>query len=217
MNSVIINQILQTKTIVVVRDVWGQELIKLLSALNEGGITCAEIPFGVKSDVETGEQISVAVNAFKGKMHIGAGTVITSSRLETAVKSGAEFCVAPDTDKDIISAAKKRGVTFISGAFTPSEVKRAWALGADMVKIFPANACGAKYFAALKAPLGGLLPIIAFGGITSENAAEYLSAGASGVGVGSELVRKDLISRGAYAEISKIAKEFLKAQKNDKN
>lgn len=217
MNSAVINQILQTKTIVVIRDVWDSDLIKLLSALNEGGITCAEIAFGVKTDEQTGEQISAAVRAFKDKMHIGAGTVITAERLEIAVKAGAEFCVAPDTDKDIISAAKKRGTLFIAGAFTPSEVKRAWACGADMVKIFPASECGAKYISALKAPLGGLLPIIAFGGITSKNAAEYLSAGASGVGVGAELVRRDLIADGKFGEISKIAKDFLEAQKNDKN
>ncbi len=209
MNSAVINQILQTKTIVVIRDVWDSDLIKLLSALSEGGVTCAEIAFGVKSDEQTGEQITAAVSAFNGKMHIGAGTVITEERLETAVKSGAEFCVAPDTDKDIISAAKKRGMLFISGAFTPSEVKRAWACGADMVKIFPANACGPKYISALKAPLGGLLPVIAFGGITSANAGEYLAAGASGVGVGAELVRKDLIATGKFGEITKITKDFL--------
>lgn len=208
MNSAIINQILQTKTIVVVRGVWGDKLIKLLSALNAGGITCAEIPFGVLPDEQTGEQIAQAVSTFKGKMHIGAGTVITAARLEAAVKSGAEFCVAPDTDKDIISAAKKRGTLFISGAFTPSEVKRAWAYGADMVKIFPASACGPKYIAALKAPLG-VLPIIAFGGITKQNACEYLSAGADGVGVGAELCRLDLIEQNNYGEITRIAKDFL--------
>lgn len=208
MNSAIINQILQTKTVVVVRDVWGEPLIKLLAALNAGGITCAEIPFGVKSDEQTGEQIAAAVNAFKGKMHIGAGTVITAARLDVAVKSGAEFCVAPDTDKDIISAAKKRGTLFISGAFTPSEVKRAWASGADMVKIFPASSCGPKYIAALKAPLG-VLPVIAFGGITKQNVREYLSAGACGVGVGAELVRRDLIEQNNFGEITRIAKSFL--------
>lgn len=208
MNSAIINQILQTKTVVVVRDVWGEPLIKLLAALNAGGITCAEIPFGVKSDEQTGEQIAAAVNAFKGKMHIGAGTVITAARLDVAVKSGAEFCVAPDTDKDIISAAKKRGTLFISGAFTPSEVKRAWASGADMVKIFPASSCGPKYIAALKAPFG-VLPVIAFGGITKQNAREYLSAGACGVGVGAELVRRDLIEQNNFDEITRIAKSFL--------
>lgn len=209
MNTEIANEILKNKTIVVIRDVWGDELKKLLSALYFGGVTCAEIAFGVKSDAETGEQIAEAVKNFGDKMIIGAGTVITESRLETAVKSGARFCVAPDTDKDIISAAKKRGVLFIAGAFTPSEIKRAWACGADMVKVFPADALGAKYISSVMAPLGGLLPVIVFGGITSDNACEFFKAGAKGLGVGSELVRKDLIKSGRFDDITRNAKAFF--------
>lgn len=209
MNSEITNEILKSKAITVIRDVWGDDLKKLLNALYFGGVTCAEIAFGVKSDSETGEQIAEAVKLFGDKMFIGAGTVITESRLEAAVKAGAKFCVAPDTDKEIISSAKKRRVLFIAGAFTPSEIKRAWVSGADMVKIFPANALGAEYVSAVMAPLGSLLPLIVFGGITSNNAREFFKAGAKGLGVGSELVRKDLIKAGKFDEITKIAKNFF--------
>lgn len=209
MNTEIANEILKNKAIVVIRDVWGDELKKLLNALYQGGVTCAEIAFGVKTDEQTGEQIAEAVKLFGDKMIIGAGTVITESRLEIAVKVGARFCVAPDTDKDVISSAKKRGVLFIAGAFTPSEIKRAWVSGADMVKIFPASALGAAYVSAVFAPLGSLLPLIVFGGVTSDNAHEFFKAGAKGLGVGSELVRKDLIKAGRYDEITKIAKTFF--------
>lgn len=199
--------IIKNKAIAVIRGVYGEQLDGLLTALWRGGVRVAEITFGDISDSETCEVVSETVKKFEGKLLLGAGTVTSEECAYYALKAGAKFVVAPDTDAEVIEYVKQRGGFFIAGALTPTEVKRATVSGADMVKIFPSSTVGTKYFSDLKGPFPHI-DLVAFGGITRANFADYIRAGAKGAGIGGDLVRKDLIKSGEFGEIEKIAREY---------
>ena len=206
------NIISENKIIAVIRGVYGEKLYGLLNALKLGKIRVAEITFGDKSDAETRDVIADAVQKFGEEMLIGAGTVTTQDRAYYALQAGAKFTVSPDCDSEVIEYVKQRGGFCISGAFTPTEVKHAFVCGADMVKIFPSDMAGEKYFSDLKGPFPNF-PLVAFGGITRKNIRSFLDAGAVGAGVGGDLIRKDLIAAGDFAQIKEIAKQFADAVK----
>lgn len=117
---------------------------------------------------------------------VGAGTVLARADAEAAVAAGAEFLVAPHLDEQVVEWAAARGVPFIPGAMTPTEAVRGWAAGAAAIKIFPASVVGPRFVREMRGPLGQI-PLIVTGGISAENAGEFVTAGALAVAVGSWL------------------------------
>ena len=194
--------------IVIVRGVRGDNLIKLFDALLKGGITMAEITFGKFSDEETCSDLKEIVEKFGSRMLVGAGTVTTYERAQYAVKAGVKYIVSPVSDKKVIERAKEKGLGVISGAFTPTEIKNAYDLGADVVKLFPANALGPKYIKSIRQPLSDI-PLICFGGININNVCDYLDAGACAVGVGADIVNMEMIEKGDFEGISLKAENFV--------
>ncbi|HET7678204.1 MAG TPA: bifunctional 4-hydroxy-2-oxoglutarate aldolase/2-dehydro-3-deoxy-phosphogluconate aldolase [Candidatus Limnocylindrales bacterium] len=118
---------------------------------------------------------------------IGAGTVMRPGDVAAAAGAGASFIVSPHADADVIAAARDLDVLSIPGALTPTEVIAARALGAGMVKLFPAEPLGTAYLRALRGPLPEV-PLLPTGGIEIEDVPAYLAAGATAVGLGSSLV-----------------------------
>ena len=114
---------------------------------------------------------------------VGAGTVHSPAQVYEAVAAGARFIVTPTLEEDVIAACLAADVPCIAGAFTPSEIARAWRLGASAVKVFPAGALGPQYLKALQGPLGDI-PLIPTGQITGDQVPNYLDAGAVAVGLG---------------------------------
>ena len=204
----IINGIKNRSVIAIVRGVERQHLSNLLSTLLKAGITFAEITFGKKSDAETFNDLQFAIQNFGDKMHIGAGTVTSENRMKLAKQAGCGYLISPVLNTNLIDFCKQNNLVSVIGAFTPSEIKFAYDSGANFVKVFPSNMFGAKYFKELKAPLGEI-PLIAFGGVTCENASEFFSAGAVSVGVGSALINLELINKGDFESIYKIAKRLV--------
>jgi 2-dehydro-3-deoxyphosphogluconate aldolase / (4S)-4-hydroxy-2-oxoglutarate aldolase len=128
---------------------------------------------------------AVVEAAPEGRM-VGAGTVTTPQRLDLARKAGARFAIAPGLDDDTVRSAQEQDMPFLPGVATPSEAGRALALGVRTVKVFPASILGPEWIRAVADPLPELR-MVATGGIDADNAADYLSAGALGVGMGSAL------------------------------
>ena len=124
---------------------------------------------------------------------VGTGTLLDLKQLQQAVRAGAEFLFSPHIDQVIILAAIRQNLPVIPGALTPTEIVTAWTQGATCVKVFPVQAVGgAGYIKSLQGPLGHI-PLIPTGGVTVENAAEFLEAGAIAIGLSSELFPKHLV------------------------
>lgn len=116
-----------------------------------------------------------------GQVTVLAGTVRTAGEVDAAADAGAEGCVGPAFADEVASRCRERGVLAVPGAFTPTEIERAWRSGADLVKLFPGSLGGADYVRALLAPMAGI-PLLVTGGVTAANARGFLDAGAVAVG-----------------------------------
>ena len=120
----------------------------------------------------------------------GAGTVTTPELAEKAIQAGARFLVTPNFNPQVIGVARAHRVPVFSGAMTPTEIFSAHQAGAEIIKVFPAATLGSGYFKELRGPFPDI-PLMATGGITVENAADFLAAGATALGVGSSLNLRD--------------------------
>lgn len=149
----------------------------LADALLRGGIGVLEVTMDSDDAVATIEAMSAT------GLLVGAGTVMTIGEAEAAATAGASFIVSPHTDDVLVRWSIDNGLPVMPGAVTPTEVVRAWDLGATAVKLFPASIGGPRYLSSIRGPLGHIR-IIPTGGIDSSNAREYLDAGAVAVGVG---------------------------------
>jgi len=144
-----------------------------------------------------------------GKL-LGIGTVRNLAEAQVAIGAGAMFLVTPNTDTKVIEYAAAREIPVVAGAFTPTEVYRAWAAGAAMIKIFPCGVVGPEYIRELKGPFD-LIPLMAVGGVVLENMAAYFQAGVSGVGVGSALFGSEALTARNLAGISENVERFTTA------
>jgi 2-dehydro-3-deoxyphosphogluconate aldolase / (4S)-4-hydroxy-2-oxoglutarate aldolase len=140
---------------------------------------------------------------------LGAGTVLDPETARACMLAGAQFFVTPTLKLSTIEMAKRYSKVICPGALTPTEILTAWEAGADVVKVFPANALGGpKYIKALKGPLPHI-QMIPTGGVNLETAGEFLKAGACAVAVGSELVDAKLIRENRYEEMEQRARQYL--------
>ena len=124
---------------------------------------------------------------FGDKLLVGAGTVRTAEQFKHALAAGAQFTVAPNLDLATVAQALEHDLLHLPGVFTPTEAQNAFVAGCRMVKLFPSEIVGPRYLKALRAPLDDI-DLVPTGGITPENIAEYVKAGAAAAGIGSALV-----------------------------
>ena len=195
------------KLIVIVRGVKREKLLRLADALAAGGLHAMEITFDACADPldeEIAERIEMLVRATRGKMVIGAGTVLTEKQLRLAKEAGARFVVSPNCREEIVRKTREFDMVSIPGALTPTEVEAAHRFGADFVKIFPALALGPSYIRALKAPLSHIR-MIAVNGILPEQIGEYLSAGADGFAIGGAIAERKALEKDDYEAITRNA------------
>ena len=145
---------------------------------------------------------------FQGKLNIGAGTVQTYDELVKAVEAGAKFVLSPrQMTADMLAYCKKKGIVSVPGSFTPSEIGEQFAMGADIVKVFPANELSLKYAKKVCEPMGDL-KLMAVGGINKENVREALDSGYYYVGTAGGLFPKDQIVQMDKARMLMSLKEF---------
>lgn len=137
---------------------------------------------------------------------IGAGTLLNLEQLRQAIEAGAQFLFTPHVDPTLIAAAVDAGIPIVPGALSPTEIVTAWNVGATCVKVFPIEAVGgARYIKSLQGPLSQI-PLIPTGGVTLENAKEFIAAGAIAVGLSGELFPQALIAAGDWEAIAQRAK-----------
>jgi 2-dehydro-3-deoxyphosphogluconate aldolase/(4S)-4-hydroxy-2-oxoglutarate aldolase len=172
--------IVEGKVIPVARGLDARTAPAMVGALEAGGIDVIEIT------VEGSNGLEAISSVAAGDSLVGAGTVVTTSAAARAVDAGAAFLVTPHFDQELLAWATENAVPLIPGAFTPTEIAGAWAHRPPAVKLFPASLGGPDYVRSLMAPYPDLV-LIPTGGIDADNAAAFLCAGATAVGVGSWL------------------------------
>ncbi len=178
----------------------------LVEAMIAGGVTVVEVTMTVPGAIDL-------LRALKQKhgnnLLLGSGTVTTAADAAATIEAGAEFVVSPSLHPEVIAKTKELGKVSIPGALTPTEVITAWNAGADYVKVFPCSAVGgANYLKALLAPFPEL-QLIPTGGVTQQNAAEFLKAGARALGVGADLVNAKAIADGKPELVTDAARAYL--------
>jgi len=140
---------------------------------------------------------------------VGAGTVLDEQAAQRSIAAGARFITSPGFIPEVVACAKKANIVVFPGALTPTEIIAAWKAGSDFVKIFPsATAGGTHYVRALKVPLPQV-PLIVTGGVNQLTSFDYILAGASAVGVGSELLPKEALAKKQPDRIHELARRFL--------
>ena len=207
----IVKSIFDNKIIAIIRGIGSDRILSAVEALLNGGIRLLEVTYNHQNDdtrADTLKSLKLITKEFGNDVSLGVGTVLTTKQVEDAVDSGAQYVISPNTDVLVIKKTKELGKISIPGAFTPSEMVLAYYTGADIVKLFPAGVLGTNYIKAVLAPLSHI-PVVAVGGIDSNNAAEFIKAGAIGVGVGGSLVDIKAIYAGEYEKITIMAREYL--------
>ena len=203
----LLEQLLATKIIAIIRLSESEPIFELANALHRGGIKAIEVTMGTPNALEEINKLSQIEGVIPG-----VGSVIDAKTAQAAIEAGAQFVVTPVKPK-VIQMAHQYDKPILSGAMTPSEILQAYEWGADVVKLFPAANFGLSYFKAVIAPMPHI-PIMPTGGVTFENAAEWLANGAVCLGVGSTLVNKKLIEEKDFKGITAIAKALTEAIKN---
>lgn len=170
-----------------------------------GGIPIVEITMTVPEAVEL---IAHLVRHHE-KMLVGAGSVLNTEIASKCLDSGAHFLTSPGLNLKIVEFAAKREIAVLPGALTPTEVMEAWDAGSDFIKVFPCvDVGGARYIKALKTSFPQI-PLIAAGGVTQQTAANFILAGATAIGVGTELIPADAIANRETERIQELAHRFL--------
>jgi len=183
----------------------GSRLRAVVDALAGGGITALEVTMTVPRAIELIGEIAPTLPA---GFVIGAGTVVDPETARAAVQAGARFIVGPVFRPAVIEAAHAAGAAALPGCFSPTEILAAWDAGADVVKVFPATALGPAYFKDLRGPLPHV-KLMPTGGVSLENASDWIRAGAVAIGVGGALVDPTLVAAGNYAAITERARRFV--------
>jgi len=178
--------------------------VDLTKALAAGGVTSVEFTF---TNPKAAQVITTVREAVGDAAYIGAGTVLDAETARIAILAGAEYIVTPSFRPETIQMCRRYSITTIIGAFTPTEILTAWETGADYVKVHPASLGGPKYFKDVLAPFPQI-KLIPSGGVTLENAADFIKAGAVAVGLGGALVDPTAIEAGDWASITARAKSL---------
>ncbi len=201
----VLERVTTTGLIPVIRAQSADEAAAVVEAIQAGGLSVLEITMTVPNAVALiADVVRRAPDAL-----VGAGTVLDPETARACIAAGARFVVSPALNPDTIAACREAGVAVLPGALTPTEVVSAWRAGADLVKVFPANAVGgAAYIKSLKAPLPqiGLVPT---GGVNLDTARDFIKAGAAALGVGADLVDLAALRRGESTLITERARRFL--------
>ncbi len=199
--------ILDSKIIAIIRADESSKLMSAVSALVDGGIKALEVTMTTPGALDA---IEAASSEFGDRIVVGVGSVLDSETARAAILAGAEFIVSPVFKSDVVTLANRYSKVVIPSAYTPTEILTAWEAGADLVKLFPAGSGGPGFLKAVRAPLPHI-PLVPVGGVTLENAAEFIKAGAVAVGVGGCLVKKEFLKNNDFAGLTSLCRDFVKS------
>ncbi len=200
-------RVLDCGIVAVVRAATPTNLVDVIAAIAEGGVNVAEVTFTVPNAVDV---IRAAKDQLGDRVLLGAGTVLDPETARAAILAGAEFIVSPTVNLDVIKLCRRYDKLVFPGAFTPTEILTAWEAGADVVKVFPADVVGPAFFKAMRGPLPHVR-LMPTGGVDLNTASEYLRAGASCLGIGSQLVDPKAVARQDYEYLRGLAWQYTQA------
>jgi 2-dehydro-3-deoxyphosphogluconate aldolase / (4S)-4-hydroxy-2-oxoglutarate aldolase len=203
----VVEQIESGRIIAILRGDFGGREEEIVDALVGSGITAVEVTLNSPGAIDS---IGRLAAGFGSRIAVGAGTVLRPEEVERAADAGARFIVSPNLNAKVIEVSKRLGLISFPGCFTPSEIVEAMGAGADAVKLFPAQCLGPDFIKAMRGPLPNVR-LIPTGGVTPEAARGYIAEGAWALGVGSELIGKDVMNDEGFRSLRRRASDFAEA------
>ena len=191
--------------VTVIRLASSTKLVQVAEALLAGGLDCIELTMTIPGALKAMEKVA---QEFGDRVLLGAGTVLDAKTVDAAILAGARFVVGPALRLSVIEVCHRHSVVAVPGTFSPTEIATAWEAGANLVKVFPARVGGPRYIKDILGPLPQV-KLMPTGGVTLENAAAFIRAGAVAVGVGSALVDAAAVQDGRLQVITDRAASLL--------
>jgi len=195
----------QAGVVAVIRVKDAARLRAIVDAIGEGGVRALEVTMTVPGAVEVIRELTPALPS---GFLLGAGTVVDAETAVRTIDAGAQFVVGPVFRRAIIDVCRERDVPVLPGCFTPTEILEAWDAGADIVKVFPATPLGPGFFKDVRGPLPHI-KLMPTGGVTIDNAGDWIRAGAVAVGVGTALLDAGAIAAGDYRALRDRAERLV--------
>ena len=205
----ILNKIIDNKVIAVIRSTTSDDLSPFIDVIVESGINSIEITLTTPNALSIIKQLK---RNYKSSILLGAGTVTDLDSAKKGLDAGAEFIVSPIYNIEVINYLKKNRFPIISGAFSPTEIYNSYHAGVDMIKIFPANLLSLENFKSIQDIMPNI-PLMPTGGLTSENARNWLDAGADVLGIGSSLLNDQIVSNKDYDTLKLNLQKILESIK----
>jgi 2-dehydro-3-deoxyphosphogluconate aldolase/(4S)-4-hydroxy-2-oxoglutarate aldolase len=210
----IVEQLESLGLVPVVRASSSDEAMQVIEAIKAGGVNVLEITMTVPGAVRVIEKVA---DKYGSDVLVGAGTVLDPETARACLLAGAQFIVSPALNLDTIAMCHRYSAPVMPGVLTPTEVITAWSAGADFVKVFPCGAVGgASYIKNLKGPFPQI-KMIPTGGVSLKTAQDFIKAGASALGVGTDLVDVKAIREGNAQVVTDRAKEFIELVREARN
>ncbi|MCK9245116.1 MAG: bifunctional 4-hydroxy-2-oxoglutarate aldolase/2-dehydro-3-deoxy-phosphogluconate aldolase [Candidatus Marinimicrobia bacterium] len=206
-------RLIESGLVAVIRLDSDKKLKGIISALQQGGVNALEITMTTPGALEIIKNFATQAG---DDFLIGAGSVLDSETARLAIVNGAQFIVGPVLNPEVIRMCHRYDKVVIPGALTPTEILTAWEQGADIIKVFPATALGPGYLKDILGPLPQV-KLLPTGGVTLDNAAEFIRAGACCLGVGTALLNKKMIAAEDWATLAKHATAFRAAVLEGRN
>jgi 2-dehydro-3-deoxyphosphogluconate aldolase/(4S)-4-hydroxy-2-oxoglutarate aldolase len=203
----IISGLLTPGVVAIIRADNSEQLIHASRALINGGVSGIEITMTTPNALQV---IADVRREFGDKVLAGVGSVLDAKTAQAAIEAGAEYVVTPVLKPDVIAFCNRIDKPIFSGSYTPTEAQTAYELGADFIKIFPADGLGPKYIQAIRGPLPHL-NIVPTGGVDVHTAGDFIRAGCVAVAAGSSLVSKDILKNQDWAKLTDLAAQFIAA------
>jgi 2-dehydro-3-deoxyphosphogluconate aldolase/(4S)-4-hydroxy-2-oxoglutarate aldolase len=200
-----LRQVLDSGIVAVVRSPDSRQLVEVVRALADGGVTVVEITMTVPDALGVVREVR---REFGDRVLLGAGTILDPETARAALLAGAEYLVAPTLNFDVIRLCQRYDKLVMPGALTPTEIMAAWEAGADIVKVFPAEVVGPAFFKAMRGPLPQIR-LMPTGGVDLTTAADFLRAGACCLGLGSQLVEPKAVAERNFDRIRDLARQYV--------
>jgi 2-dehydro-3-deoxyphosphogluconate aldolase / (4S)-4-hydroxy-2-oxoglutarate aldolase len=203
----IISGLLTPGVVAIIRADNSEQLIDASRALIDGGVSSIEVTMTTPNALKV---IADVCRTFGDKALVGVGSVLDVKTAEAALAAGAEYVITPVLKPEVIAFCNKVGKPIFAGSYTPTEAQTAYELGADFIKIFPAEGLGTKYIQSIRGPLPHL-KIVPTGGVDVSTAGDFIKAGCVAVAAGSTLVSKDILKNKDWTKLTDLAGQFIAA------
>ena len=203
----VVSEIERTGVVAVMRLSDASVIRDVAGALADGGLTALEVTMTVPGAVDLIAELS---GTLPRTCMVGAGTVVGARTAADVIRAGAAFVVSPVLQPDVMAACRDADVAVVPGCFSPTEILSAAAAGADIVKVFPATSLGPSFIRDVRAPLPEL-KLMPTGGVTRQNAGDWIRAGAVAIGVGTALVDAQAVRERRFDLLTEGARHFIRA------